>query len=420
MGSVKELKAYRQPTPARSGIGQFVFSDRYSVFDWGEMPDRIEGKGASLCVMAAHFFEILGREGIPNHFLGLGDGYDIKLLTGLMEPSTRMMVKLFRVVRPGTAEGSYDYSAYRSLSSNFLIPLEVIYRNVLPAGSSVFRRLEEGTLSAADLGLSGPPEPGQVLERPFIEVSTKLESTDRYISWDEARSISCLTIDETDRIRELTLRINEIISAEAARAGLASILVSRDELLLLDEPTNNLDAGGLAALTEFGRALRHAAEIDAVFAAFLGDLGDGPLGRLEAHVGVGRHVAVSFFATQRYGHLALAPECEVERHAAQNRHNHVHDFRRQAVLVNTLYCIVHAGWNAALEGQGSLDGTETVILDKPKGREKGCQLVQHFQELRREERNAVVGFTQTALILIELRLALPLQRFKLVHGQIDT
>lgn len=222
MGSVKELKAYRQPTPARSGIGQFVFSDRYSVFDWGEMPDRIEGKGASLCVMAAHFFEILGREGIPNHFLGLGDGYDIKLLTGLMEPSTRMMVKLFRVVRPGTAEGSYDYSAYRSLSSNFLIPLEVIYRNVLPAGSSVFRRLEEGTLSAADLGLSGPPEPGQVLERPFIEVSTKLESTDRYISWDEARSISCLTIDETDRIRELTLRINEIISAEAARAGLVN------------------------------------------------------------------------------------------------------------------------------------------------------------------------------------------------------
>ncbi len=49
--------------------------------------------------------------------------------------------------------------------------------------------------------------------------------------------------------------LGSLSGGEASRAALASILVSRYDVLLLDEPTNNLDAPGLAALTEFVQGL---------------------------------------------------------------------------------------------------------------------------------------------------------------------
>ncbi len=52
---------------------------------------------------------------------------------------------------------------------------------------------------------------------------------------------------------ELTRPLGTLSGGQAARAGLASILVSRFDLLLLDEPTNNLDLAGLDAITDFVR-----------------------------------------------------------------------------------------------------------------------------------------------------------------------
>ncbi len=53
------------------GTGRFLFSDRYSVFDWGEMPDHIDGKGAALCLMGAYCFEQLEKIGVKTHYKGL-------------------------------------------------------------------------------------------------------------------------------------------------------------------------------------------------------------------------------------------------------------------------------------------------------------------------------------------------------------
>ena len=63
--------------------------------------------------------------------------------------------------------------------------------------------------------------------------------------------------------------LGSLSGGQAARAGLASILVSRYDVLLLDEPTNNLDADGLAALTEFVRTLRAPVLIASHDRAFL-------------------------------------------------------------------------------------------------------------------------------------------------------
>ncbi|MGB8781199.1 MAG: phosphoribosylaminoimidazolesuccinocarboxamide synthase, partial [Candidatus Bathyarchaeia archaeon] len=71
MGTVKDLETIREPTQDSMGTGRFHFSDRYSVFDWGEMPDRIAGKGAALCLMGAYCFERLEEKGIRTHYRGL-------------------------------------------------------------------------------------------------------------------------------------------------------------------------------------------------------------------------------------------------------------------------------------------------------------------------------------------------------------
>ncbi|MFZ8802535.1 MAG: phosphoribosylaminoimidazolesuccinocarboxamide synthase, partial [Candidatus Calescibacterium sp.] len=45
MGSVKDLVIIENPQGEKSGVGKFIFSDRFSVFDWGSMPDTIPNKG---------------------------------------------------------------------------------------------------------------------------------------------------------------------------------------------------------------------------------------------------------------------------------------------------------------------------------------------------------------------------------------
>jgi len=65
MTSVKGFRVEEAATADSLGTGAFVFTDDYSVFDWGKMPDAIPNKGASLCAMGAANFERLESEGIP-------------------------------------------------------------------------------------------------------------------------------------------------------------------------------------------------------------------------------------------------------------------------------------------------------------------------------------------------------------------
>ncbi len=221
MGSVKDLEVLEAPSEAEPGRGRFRFSDRYSVFDWGEMPDHIEGKGAALCLIGAYFFERLEAMGIATHYLGVvGEDGALRRLAELDAPARVMEVKLVRVIEPRPVGAAFDYSPYRDAGGNFLIPLEVIYRNSLPQGCSVFKRLEEGGLRLEDLGLERPPIPGERLERPLLDVSTKLESTDRYLGWEEAREIAGLSGEELQALKEAVLMVDELISRAVAPLGL--------------------------------------------------------------------------------------------------------------------------------------------------------------------------------------------------------
>jgi phosphoribosylaminoimidazole-succinocarboxamide synthase len=200
MGSVKSLVVERKPTETQFGSGFFEFRDDYSVFDYGSMPDKIPGKGEALCRMSSYNFRELAKLGVKSHF------------TQFIKPN-RMGVKLVRVLHPGK-------DRITTKTQNYLIPLEVIFRNSLPPGSSVFKAIESGEKTFSDFGLSHMPKPGEKLKKPIIDITTKLEVTDRRVSWEEAMQFSALTDAEVKKAKEMALKVNDFITARAAKVGL--------------------------------------------------------------------------------------------------------------------------------------------------------------------------------------------------------
>jgi phosphoribosylaminoimidazole-succinocarboxamide synthase len=223
MTSVKEFRVDTEPTPTALGEGRFVFTDAYSVFDWGQMPDAIPQKGASLCTMGAFNFELLEKQGVPTHYRGVVDAEGkVTELSACSEPPTEMAIELTQVPDlpyiGGQAEaGGYDYEAYHEAAGeNFLIPLEIVFRNTVPVGSSLRKRG-----NPADYGLdfeSWPDKPVDLPE-PVVEFSTKYEEQDRYVSREEADRIAGKASIEA--LESVALTVNEKLTEHAASMGFA-------------------------------------------------------------------------------------------------------------------------------------------------------------------------------------------------------
>lgn len=223
MGSVKDLTVIKTPTADELGIGKFTFSDRYSVFDWGEMPDQIPGKGQSLNMMAAYNFVELRKRGISSHFISLysedareNDAFDPS------EPSDAMYVKLTRVL---SIEN--DYAAFQKPYQHYLVPLEIIYRNGAPKGSSLFKKLdrargdqEKFQAILDSLNLTEEPSPGDFFPEPVYDFTTKLESTDRPVTTEEAQRMSGLEDPAFGELTDLAERVNDFITERAEQVGL--------------------------------------------------------------------------------------------------------------------------------------------------------------------------------------------------------
>ncbi len=124
-GSVKDIYG-----PDQEGYLYFRFSDRYSIFDWGEMPDQLPDKGNALAVMGDLFFRVLKEQGIHSHCEGLLSDDRKRLMPGSV--TKNLMVRAVPVTRPEeqSVKGklSYDYSFYESRPEDGLVPLEVIFR----------------------------------------------------------------------------------------------------------------------------------------------------------------------------------------------------------------------------------------------------------------------------------------------------
>ncbi|NDG85123.1 MAG: hypothetical protein EBX52_08835 [Proteobacteria bacterium] len=170
-GSVKDI--YKEGAP---GELLFRFSDRYSVFDWGQMPDAIPGKGAALARMGRIFFEEAAALGVATHYLGPGPDENS-----------------FRVKEISVPRGRMD--VYRESPEWTLIPLEVIFRFGVPKGSSLLARSKDYF-------------EGQEFKEPLLDFTTKLERLDRPLTHDEARALSGMNDREWSALAQTVLRVS--------------------------------------------------------------------------------------------------------------------------------------------------------------------------------------------------------------------
>ncbi len=248
-GSVKNIRMVRAPKGSAPGRYIFEFTDDYSVFDYGKMPDRIRGKGSAIAMMSACLFEALedpsswrrlfrggrvweraggerererlrrspaGRrlasQGLGSHYLGLLDerGRCVRF-DQLRAPSNRLLVHAVPVLKPVRVaiDGRtvWDYSVFHPEKPQFLIPLENVFRFGIPKGSSLPDRLRKQPGYARELGLESTPNEGEWLPRPVFEFFSKLEPMDRHLRLEEALNFSGLTGDQFQELFDLSFLV---------------------------------------------------------------------------------------------------------------------------------------------------------------------------------------------------------------------
>jgi phosphoribosylaminoimidazole-succinocarboxamide synthase len=232
-GSVKRIFS--------SGVGTdslvFEFTDDYSVFDWGKMPDTIPAKGEVLARLAALFFEKLQSPQEWQHFFASADGHRLQedlflkssskdragyLISILQVHGLRthykefdggrdLLVKKIAVHRPSknSALGVNYYSYPEALEAPFLIPLEVVFRFEVSAGSSFIKRNYDRAYKVGDK-----------FETPFVETFTKLEPQDRALATSEAFAISGLNTQQFEDLYFKTSLVAGILKFWFAEVGL--------------------------------------------------------------------------------------------------------------------------------------------------------------------------------------------------------
>lgn len=214
--SVKEFQIDEEATETDLGRGLFVFTDDYSVFDWGKMPDQIAEKGASLCTMGAYNFELLESEGVATHYRGVIEDGEVIQLADASRPPWQMAIDLTQVPDLPNEGRDYDYEHYHEAAGhNYLIPLEIVFRNEVPIGSSLRSRTDP---EDHGLDLDSWPEGPVDLDEPIIEFSTKYEEGDRYLARKEADVIAGRA--DIDALADLAREVNRIITEQAESAGL--------------------------------------------------------------------------------------------------------------------------------------------------------------------------------------------------------
>jgi phosphoribosylaminoimidazole-succinocarboxamide synthase len=235
-GSVKRI--FSSDGTAESGSGQliFEFTDDYSVFDWGKMPDTIPEKGKALARLTAVLFEklqdpkewqklaatkkvpaALTEKGLRTHYKGF-------------DQSHSLLVEEIHIHRPQkmTEKGREYYIYPQKLTAPYLIPLEVVFRFEVGAGSSLTKRHPEF-------------KSGHQFSIPYVEMFTKLEEKDRPLDEKEALIMSGLSAEKYQEVREKTALVAELLKFWFGQKGIRLIdgklewgVTAKGEIMLVD------------------------------------------------------------------------------------------------------------------------------------------------------------------------------------------
>ena len=179
---------------------EFLFTDQISVFD-KVIPSMIPFKGETLCRESVYWFKRAEQMGIKTHFLEY-------------LPPSGMICRKVDILQTDRITRQ---------SKNYLIPLEFICRWYV--AGSLFDRIKAGEIQPDALGFAAGHKVayGEELPEPFMEVSTKLEKTDRLLSKAEALEISGLSPGEYEEAREVVLRIDRDIGSSVEARGLIHV-----------------------------------------------------------------------------------------------------------------------------------------------------------------------------------------------------
>jgi len=215
-GKVKDVYALDDDTLI------FDFSDRISVFDQ-IIPSKIPRKGEALNRESAFWFEKVAGMGIKTHYIDT-------------PKPNRMKVKRVRVI--------HDYDRLTKDLTDYQIPLECVLRWY--CAGSFYKALQTGRKKPEDFGLDHMPEYGEKLPEPFFEVTTKFEHVDRKLDRAEALEISGLTEDELDGIKDICIRIDEMMQEEVGKRGLIHVDGKKEFAMDADRNIMLIDTFGTA------------------------------------------------------------------------------------------------------------------------------------------------------------------------------
>jgi phosphoribosylaminoimidazole-succinocarboxamide synthase len=166
--------------------------------------------------MGAYNFELLEDAGVPTHYDGVVSGGETVPLSAAADPPREMAIELTQVPDLPHDGREYDYDTYYAdAGENHLIPLEIVFRNTVPVGSSLRSRADPTEFG---LGHSEWPQRVVDLPEPVVEFSTKLEASDRYLARSETDRLAGSV--DVDRLEALALEVNEIVTERASEVGL--------------------------------------------------------------------------------------------------------------------------------------------------------------------------------------------------------
>ena len=163
--------------------------------------------------MGAFNFELLEAADVPTHYRGVGP--DAVSLAAVADPPRELAIELVQVPDLPFADGSYDYDAFHGAAGgNYLVPLEIVFRNTVPVGSSLRKRGEPRDYG---IGRDAWPDGPVDLPEPVVEFSTKYEEQDRYLDRAEAERIAGAA--DLDALESLALEVNRLVTERAGEAG---------------------------------------------------------------------------------------------------------------------------------------------------------------------------------------------------------
>lgn len=225
--SVKTINVISNPTPFVAGVADFEYRQVFSVFDYGTIQPPIPLDNSTICLMTGFNFGLLEKANIDTHYFGLVDDkgglISAKEAIDKKLALTAMRVNYVHRIMPEFKDGAWDYTPFEHPEvNNYVLPIEFIMRNTLPAASSVWKQINKKEITLAELGLPETMKPGDIIpdnKKPLLDYSTKFEKEDRYLKRVEVQKILAMNNTTFAQLNATTKKISELMTQYAEHLG---------------------------------------------------------------------------------------------------------------------------------------------------------------------------------------------------------